>query len=306
MITTVAGNGILGRASDNVAATNTSLYNPNDVAVDASGNIFIADTGNGCIHKVTASTGIITTIAGSGTYQDIYGVRSNIATKYYLMGPSGVALDSAGNVYIAGGTYDPCVFKVTVSTGIITVVAGTGPYLNGSAGYNGDDILAKKAQLDYPRQVAFDTSDNMFINDAYNFRIRRVSASTGIITTVAGNGKKPSGLSPNDGDGGSAILQSISLAGGLAVAARGDFYFSSSYLGVVRKVTYATGTPSSLATPAPSVTPESSSPSATTPTASPSSTSFFPSESTPSNSAAPTPSLSSSLAPAATASTPSS
>ena len=306
VITTVAGDGKEGYISDNVAATSTSLNIPKDVAVDATGNIFIADTGNNRIRKVTASTGIITTIAGKGNYLDARGVRSNIATEYFLFLPTGVALDSAGNVYIAGDTFDPCVFKVTVSTGIITVVAGTGPYLNGTAGYNGDDILATKAQLNRPEQVAFDASDNMFINDAANYRIRRVSKSTGIITTVAGSGSISFSASPNDGDGGSAILQSTYITSGLAVAGSGNFYFSNDRLDVVKKVTYSTGTPSSSVTAAPSVTPESSSPSATTPTASPStSSSFFPSESTPSTATAPTPFLSSSPAPAVTPSTPS-
>ena len=276
VITTVAGDGKEGYNSDNVVATSTSLNIPKDVAVDATGNIFIADTGNNRIRKVTASTGIITTIAGKGNYLDARGVRSNIATEYFLFLPTGVALDSAGNVYIAGDTFDPCVFKVTVSTGIITVVAGTGPYSVGKAGYNGDNILATKAQLNSPIQVAFDASDNMFINDASNKRIRRVSASTGIITTVAGTGSAGSLLSttPIDGDGGSAILQSILSSNGLAVAASGNFYFANEYMNVVKKVTYTTGTPSSSVTAAPAVTP------AVTP-------------STPSTATAPTPSVSS-------------
>ena len=258
VITTVAGNGTKGYVSDNVAATSTSLFRPRDVAVDASGNIFIADSDNGRIRKVTASTGIITTIAGSGDDSGIDGVRSNIATEYYLSGPFGVALDSAGNVYIAGGFLDSRILKVTVSTGIISVVAGTGPsYLNGTAGYNGDNILATKAQLNLPKQIAFDASDNMFINDADNYRIRRVSASTGIITTVAGTGAGFVSIdrSPYEGDGGSATLVSIYYPSGLAVAANGNFYFSVDYHNVVKKVTYTTGTPTSSVTAAPAVTP---------------------------------------------------
>ena len=283
VITTVAGDGNTGYRSDDVAATSTSLSSPRDVAVDATGNIFIADTVDGRIRKVTASTGIITTIAGSGVLNGAYLPRGNIATKYYLYAPNGVALDSAGNVFIAGSILDPCVFKVTVSTGIITVVAGLGPYLNGTAGYNGDDILATKAKLNNPKQVAFDASDNMFINDAGNYRIRRVSKSTGIITTVAGTGSagSSSDLSTNDGDGGSAILQSIYSLSGLAVASNGDFYFSDNYLGVVKKVTYTTGTPISSVTAAPAVTP------AVTPSTPSTATAPTPSASSPSSSSSP-------------------
>ena len=275
VITTVAGKGyIRGYYSENAAATSTPLNDPKDVAVDASGNIFIADTGNRLIRKVTASTGNITTIAGTGSSYGSDGVKSSIATEYYLSSPSGVALDSAGNVYIAGGLFDSCVFKVTVSTGNISVVAGR----IGTAGYNGDNILATKARLNNPMQVAFDQSDNMFINDADNYRIRRVSASTGIITTVAGTGKNDT-ESPNDGDGGSAILQSILKPNGLAVAANGDFYFS--IMGVVKKVTYTTGTPTSSVTAAPAVAP------AVTPSTPSTATAPTPSASSPSSSPSP-------------------
>ena len=283
VISTVAGDGyIRGYHSDNVAATSTSLFRPRDVAVDTSGNIFIADTGNRRIRKVTASTGIITTIAGKGKLLDVDdGVRSNIATEYYLSSPIGVALDSAGNVYIANGYFfDSCIFKVTVSTGIITVVAGAGPYLTGTAGYNGDNILATKARLNNPEQIAFDASDNMFINDADSYRIRRVSASTGIITTVAGTRTHNRSInrSTNDGDGGSATLVSTNEPSGLAVAANGDFYFSNNYHNVVKKVTYTTGTPTSSVTAAPAVTP------AVTPSTPPTATAPTPSTSSPSSS----------------------
>ena len=261
VITTVAGNGAYF-PTNNVAATSTSLYSPTDVAVDASGNIFIADTDFGLIRKVTASTGIITTIAGTNLEAKgaTYGVQSGIPTEQTLRRPSGVALDSAGNVYIAGDV-DPCIFKITVSTGNISIVAGTGPLYIGSKGYNGDNMLATKSMLYAPQKVAFDASDNMFIGDRGTSRIRRVSASTGIMTTVAGTGYTDRfNISAIIGDGRSAILQKINSPIGLAVVASGDFYFSSGYHKVVKKVTYTTGTPSSSATAAPAVTPAPSSP----------------------------------------------
>ena len=140
--------------------------------------------------------------------------RSGITTEFTLYYPAGGSLDLAGNVFIAGGNYEPCIFKVTLSTGNITVLAGIGSFGTNSMGYNGDDILATKAKLFDPEQVAFDASDNMFINDARNNRIRRVSASTGIITAVAGTGEKdglPASGSTAVGDGGSATLQSIQI-----------------------------------------------------------------------------------------------
>jgi hypothetical protein len=103
---------------------------------------------------------------------------------------------------------DNCVFKVTVSTGIISVVAEIDPQALGALGDIYDNILATEAYSYSPMQVAFDASDNMFINDDSGTRIRRVSASTGIITTVAGMGTVPANyLSPYDGDGGSSILE---------------------------------------------------------------------------------------------------
>jgi sugar lactone lactonase YvrE len=199
VISTVAGNGIEGYASDNVAATSTPLNFPKDVAVDASGNIFIVDSKNDLIRKVTASTGIITIIAGCA-YKDgrciitnecsraVKDGRSAIATEYPLMLPYGVALDSAGDVYISGGFLEPCVYKVTVSTGNITVVAGTGTDLNPTLGIDGDGILATKANLFTPSGLAFDALDNMFFSETDKNRIMRVSKSTGIITRVAGTG----------------------------------------------------------------------------------------------------------------------
>jgi hypothetical protein len=256
------------------------------------------DSGHSRIRKVAASTGIITTIAGSESNLDVNDGRSGIATEYTLYRPAGVALDSAGNVFIAGGYNEPCIFKVTLSTGNIIVVAGIGTYGTSSLGYNSDDILATKAKLFNPEQVAFDASDNMFINDAGNYRIRRVSASTGIITTVAGTGEKPAvpaSSSTDGGDGGSATSHTIFTPSGLDVAASGDFYISNDFFDTVKKVKYNTDTPSSSVTTAPAVTPASSSPIVTTPTVSSSSYPFAPAltPSTPSTATAPTPSASS-------------
>lgn len=260
VMSTVAGNGdFYSVFKDNVAATDTSLSDPNDVAVDAFGNIFIADTRNGRVRKVTASTGMITTIAGTGLKgQNVPILPNTAATAFSLEIPYSVTVDTSGNVYIAG-YYDACVFKVTASTGYISVVAGTGPE-SFNFGYNGDDIQATKAKLRNPVQVALDSSGNMYITDLGNNRVRKVTASTGIITTVAGTGERAYNSQPDDGEGGSATLAQISGPFGITVDAVGNIYFSDRYLRVVRKVTYTETTPTSSVTSAPSVTrPPSSS-----------------------------------------------
>ena len=246
IITTVAGNGYKGSTKSNVAATSTSLNGPQDVVVDSSGNIFISDRDNRQIHKITASTGIIMTIAGSGQkdYQKEGSPRtSDVATEYNFGDPVGIVLDSLGNIYIAGGFIDPCVFKLTVGTGKISVVAGTGPLWVGEKGYNGDNILATKAQLIAPFSVAFDTSGDMHITDFSNNRIRKVTTSTGMITTVAGRGKKHHDFFSVDV--GNATSVDIHYPSGIAIDIVGNIYYSCLKPDYVRKITYPEVTSSS-------------------------------------------------------------
>ena len=251
VITTVAGNGDPLFAGDGGAATSASLNLPEDVAADSSGNIFIADTGNGRIRKITASTGMITTIAGAGEEYDV-GTRTTFeATKYFLAGPSGVALDTLGNVFIAGGLKDNCIFKLTVSTGKISIVAGTGPRYSGFAiAYNGDDILATVAGIYKPNKVTLDSSGNMFISDTGNERIRKVTATTGLISTVVGTGSSYS-IDPSSTIATETVIYNPT---GMAADPVGNFYYCDSIGGVVRKVTYGGVTsPSVSSSKAPSV-----------------------------------------------------
>ena len=254
VITTVAGNGdkVGSSIGDNGPATSARLSRPQDVALDSSGNIFIADSTNGRIRKVTASTGIITTIAGNG----LLGGDDPVATEYALFAPTGVTLDALGNVYIAGNM-DSCIFKVTLSTGLISIVAGTGKFSETAGGFNGDDKLATKSELNRPNRVAIDSSGNMYISDSSNNRVRKVTATTGIMTTIAGTGKNK-GTDLYAGDSGSATLAPIGLPSGIAIDSSGNIYFCEYENNVVKKITYTDSAPSTSTTPAPSADPASS------------------------------------------------
>lgn len=214
ILTVVAGNGTAGFSGDGGPATSAALNSPHGVAVDASGNLYIADTSNSRIRKV--SGGIVTTVAGGGSLGD--GAQ---ATSAAISFPEGVAVDSAGNLFIAdtGGNR----IRI-VSAGIITTVAG-----NGTAGFSGDTGLAVAAKLSNPRGVAVDSAGNMFIADSANHRIRRVSG--GIITTIAGNG-----VAGSLGDRGTATSAMLNTPVGLGFDAGGNLLIADSVNYRIRRV----------------------------------------------------------------------
>jgi trimeric autotransporter adhesin len=224
----VAGNGTRGYTGDRRLATSAGLFEPNDVAVDASGNMYIADTNNHRIRLVTKSTGIITTVAGDGTGG--YKGDRGLATSAGLYFPRGVAVDASGNMYIAD-TVNHRIRLVTKSTGIITTVAG-----DGTRGYKGDRELATLAGLNAPYCVAVDASGNMYIADSFNNRIRLVTKSSGIITTVAGDG-----IAGYEGDGGQATSARLFDPYSVAVDASGNMYIADSLNDCIRLVTKSTG-----------------------------------------------------------------
>ena len=182
ILTTFAGT--CGRdgnyGGDGRPAVKAKLNWPNGVAVDGAGNLYISDTWNHRIRRMDAATGIITTVAGSGVKD--YGRHGVPAVETYLHTPMGLAVDDAGNLYIAdSGSHR--VRRVDAASGIITTVAG-GTDVNG--GYGGDGGRATRARLNTPKDVAVDGAGSLYIADTLNHRIRRVDAATGIITTIAG------------------------------------------------------------------------------------------------------------------------
>ncbi len=223
IITTIAGDGTHGYTGDSSLATASELYYPTGVAVDAKGNIYIADQFNNAIRKIDTA-GIITTFAGNGTTG--FSGDSGIATTAQLWHPADVGIDGRGNVYIVD--QDNSRIRKVDTFGIITTFAGTG-----APGYNGDSILADTAQLNFPQGIAVDRYGNVFIADFYNSRIRKVD-TTGMITTVAGNG-----TGGYNGDNIPAIGAEIFDASAVAIDDTGNIYISDYYNSRIRKVNVA-------------------------------------------------------------------
>jgi len=240
VITTIAGIDYPNNGSnwyyggDGGLATSAYLANPFGVALDTAGNIYIADNLNNVIRKVTVSTGIISTVAGDGSFfMNMWPFCGDggLATDAQLNNPWGVAVDVAGNIYIADRGNN-VIRKVTVSTGIISTICG-----DGNAGYSGDNGQANIAELNAPDGVTIDSTGNIYISDDGNNVIRKINASTGKITTVAGNGT--AGFSGDNGSATSAKLNDPSL--GVAFDAAGNFYIADDANERIRKVNASTG-----------------------------------------------------------------
>lgn len=238
LIQTYAGNGTAGYSGDGGPATSANLANPVGLVVDGNGNLYIADATNRRVREVNASTGI-TTVAGGGT-----GGAGGLATAAMLQGPCGVAFDSAGDLYISdtctsasggggsgGGTYagNGVIWRVDAVSGIITIAAGGGTTL-------GDGGPATSGAINLPVGIAIDSSNDIFIADSGNNRIRRVDGTTGIITTVAGNG-----TAAFAGDGALATAASLNSPSGVALDAAGNLYIADSANNRIRRVDAVSG-----------------------------------------------------------------
>jgi trimeric autotransporter adhesin len=222
IISTVAGNGTHGYSGDGGPATAAAMTAAVGIALDSSDNVYFADQTNHRVRRVDAVTGIITTFAGNGTKG--YNGDGILATSASLNTPGGLAFDSANNLFIADGNHR--IRRVDAGTGIITTVAG-----NGTAAFAGDGGPATSASLFAPSDVAFDGAENLYITDAINARVRRVTAATGIITTIAGNGQRGTA-----GDGGPATSAQLDHPRGVSVDSAGAVYIGDNFALKVRKV----------------------------------------------------------------------
>jgi DNA-binding beta-propeller fold protein YncE len=288
MIATVAGSGERGFAGDGGAAGAAQFYFPHGLALDESGNLYVADAGNHRVRRIEADSRRVSTVAGTGNNQ-FYG-DGGPASEAGLSAPRGVALDGKGNLYVSD-TQHGCIRKVD-REGRISTVAGADPRLvdKGAApkylwhpvgltvgpdgqiywadatlnrvkradlgrtdpktksgwitivagsetmGFSGDGGLARDAELEAPAAVAFDSKGNLYIADHNNQRIRRVDAKTGVITTVAGNGRR--GFS---GDGKLAAEASLNAPAGLAFDAHDNLYIADAGNHRIRMVEADTG-----------------------------------------------------------------
>ncbi len=220
IINTIAGTGTLGFSGDGGPATSADFSYPVGVALDGSGNIYIADQGNNRIRKINTS-GIISTIAGTGATG--YSGDGASATSAQLSAPCGITVDALNNIYFSDRGNN-CVRKIN-SAGIINTIAGTGV-----GGFSGDGGPATSAKLNAPFCIAVDASGNIYIADTFNSRIRKVSSS-GTISTIAGIA-----FAGFSGDGGPATSAKLNFPAGIAIDPSGNIYIAEQQNQRIRKI----------------------------------------------------------------------
>ena len=218
IINSVAGNGTGAYSGDGGQATAAALWNPTDVAIDALGNLYISESANNTIRKVTTA-GIISTFAGGALGG--YGGDGGQATAAKLNTPRDITFDAAGNLYIADS--DNMRIRKVSTSGIITTIAGTG-----TQSFGGDGGVATAAKLNQPFGINFDAAGNLYIGDEGNNRIRKINTA-GIITTIAGGGSSL-------GDGWLATAAQLSIPEFASSSATGYIYISDTYHNRIRRI----------------------------------------------------------------------
>ncbi len=218
-ITTFAGNGVSGYSGDGGPATNANIRNTYTLGSDGVGNVYIADTHNNVVRKIT-NTGVISTIAGNGTTG--FSGDGGQATAAQLNGPYGIVVDASNNVYIADNSNNR-IRKVDPS-GIITTFAG------GSLGSPIDAGQATDAVLASPSSLAVDASGNIYVTEFLTAKVRKITPG-GVFSTIAGNG-----TFSYTGDGGPATDATVGQIRGIGVDASNNVYFYDNTYSVVRKI----------------------------------------------------------------------
>ena len=212
MITTAVGTGEKGYAGDGGPASRALLNGPFDIGFDARDNLYFSDTFNHCIRIVDARTGVITTCAGCG--EAGYSGDGGPAMRARFNEPYGIAVDNAGNIYVAD-RHNHCVRRINGNSGIVDTFAG-----DGSSGFGGDGGAASRAGMVEPNGLALDPAQTrLYVADVADHRVRVVDLASGLIWTFAGTGE-----AEHSGDGGPAAAAGIYGARAVKVAADGTVY----------------------------------------------------------------------------------
>lgn len=219
----IAGTGVLGSTGDWNDAKFAKVSRPNDICMDAQQNIYFVEQYSGRVRKISPK-GTITTIAGGGT-----SFADGVAATSDTLSPNYMCLDSVGNMFITSINQ---IRRIDATTGIITTIAG-----DTAVGFAGDGGPASAARFNTPQGICMDRAGNLYVADALNNRLRKITAATGTITTIAG-----SGIASYGGDGGTpATMAQLHYPVAVAIMNTGDILFSDQYGMRVRRISAATG-----------------------------------------------------------------